>query len=196
MKKMERKREQKRTAILESAQETFRADGYIGANMDTIARKAGVTKQTVYRYFDSKETLFQATLEAQRDSDRSDFLDELDRPDAREALTRFAMGFLMVHMSERHLAGIRLMLSEGPTAPEMTRAYFAVGPQKTHERMAAFLKERFQVEDPEYAIRMLISTLLSMRMNVLVGLHAHPTKEELAEHAKQTVTMFMRLFSC
>ena len=34
--------------------------------MDSIARGAGVTKQTVYRYFSTKEELFQEALEAQR----------------------------------------------------------------------------------------------------------------------------------
>ncbi|MEH0023119.1 MAG: TetR/AcrR family transcriptional regulator [Desulfobacter sp.] len=195
MKKIERKKEQKRTAILTAARETFRTDGYIGAGMDKIAKSAGVTKQTVYRYFPSKEVLFRAALEAQRRETRNPFLDELDRKDTTEALLHFALGFLKTHMSEDHLAGIRLLVSEGPDAPEMTRSYFAVGPEKTEARLAGFLRERFGTRDPEYAVKVLINTLLSMRMGVLVGLTAPPSPEEMHDHAEKTVRIFMRTMS-
>lgn len=195
MKPMEQKKEQKRAAIIQAALETFRSDGYVGTSMDSIANKAGVTKQTVYRYFNSKEVLFQASLEAQRHEVRSLFLDELDRDDARDALLHFAIGFLKVHMAEEHLAGIRLMVAEGPTAPEMTRAHFAQGPRKTEARLGEFITDRFQLDDPEYAIKVLLSTLLSMRMSVLVGLHTPPTQVEMEHHAERTVDIFMQLVS-
>lgn len=195
MKPIERKKEQKREAIVRAAQECFRVDGYIGTSMDSIAQKAGVTKQTVYRYFESKELLFRASLEAQREGSRSSFLEELDREDSREALTRFAIGFLRIHMSEGHLAGIRLLVSEGPSVPEMTRAYYAVGPEKTQGRLAEFLRERFQVEDAEYPIKILVNTLLSMRMAVLIGLRSSPSEQELIIHAEKTVDYVMKMLS-
>ena len=195
MKKMEQKKEQKRSDILRAALDTFLSEGYVGASMDAIAAKAGVTKQTVYRYFDSKERLFQDALEARRESVRSRYLSELDREDAQEALTGFAIGFLNIHMSEEHLAGIRLLVAEGPSAPEMTRAFYAVGPRQTEIRLRRFLEERFRVEDTECAAKMLLSTLLSMRMGVLVGLHPLPSPRAVAEHAERTVRLFIALFS-
>ena len=83
MKKREQQRERKRRAILQADRETFLADGYLGAGMDRIARRAGVTKQTVYRYFKSKEALFTASLEAEREEDGGRYLKELEREDAR-----------------------------------------------------------------------------------------------------------------
>ncbi len=195
MKKVEQKKGEKRRAILNAAQEVFRTDGYTGASMDTIAQHAGVTKQTVYRYFNSKEALFRASLENQREGGTATFLLELERTDTHEALSRFALEFLKIHMSEAHLAGIRLLLSEGPESPEMTRAYFALGPEKTEARLEDFVRERFQTDDPEYAVTFLISTLLSKRMRVLIGLHAAPTPEELANHAERTVAFFMKLMT-
>jgi AcrR family transcriptional regulator len=193
MRKLELKKEQKRGDILRAAQEVFSRSGYLGASMDQIAEQAGVTKQTVYRYFKSKEFLFQACLEAQRAERGESFAEELDREDACEALIRFSLGFLERHLSESHLAGVRLLIAEGPSAPEMTRAFFAVGPKKTQDRLLQFFKARFQVEDPEYVVKMFISTLLSLRMNVLVGLRPVPTKEELALHAKRTVAVCLKL---
>ncbi|QGY39686.1 TetR family transcriptional regulator [Pseudodesulfovibrio cashew] len=195
MTRIEQKKERKREAILRAAWEVFLSEGYLGAGMDRIAKKAGVTKQTVYRYFESKEQLFQACLEARREDNGSEFLKELDREDTRLALSRFAAGFLAHHMSEEHLAGIRLLIAEGPEAPELTRAFYAAGPRDTRTRLARFIEERCHAEDTEYAVRMLLDTLLSMRMGVLVGLHAPPSPEEITEHAGRTVRQFMKLCS-
>ncbi|OIQ49924.1 putative HTH-type transcriptional regulator TtgW [Pseudodesulfovibrio hydrargyri] len=192
MTKMEAKRERNRSAILRAAREVFRSEGYVGAGMDEIARRAGMTKQTVYRYFDSKEALFQASLEVGREEGGNGFLDALAIEDTREALTRFAEGFLKVHMVEEHLASVRLLLSEGPTAPEMTRAYYAVGPKRTEARLAGFLAERLGLDDPEYGVRLLLGGLLSLRMHVLVGLIPPPTPAELAAHARRIVSVFLQ----
>ncbi|XXJ17963.1 TetR/AcrR family transcriptional regulator [Desulfovibrio caledoniensis] len=192
MTKMEAKRERNRSEILRAAREVFRSEGYVGAGMDEIARRSGMTKQTVYRYFDSKEALFQASLEVRRADRGAVFLDALSIEDTREALTRFAESFIEVHMAEEHLASVRLLLSEGPTAPEMTRAYYAVGPKRTETRLAEFLRERLGLDDPEYGVRLLLGGLLSLRMNVLVGLVPPPSEADLAAHARRIVSVFLQ----
>ena len=47
----------KEEQIIESARKLFRKFGFKKVSMDEIAREAGVTKRTVYSYFDSKEDL-------------------------------------------------------------------------------------------------------------------------------------------
>jgi len=193
MTKMEAKRERNRSVILRAARDIFQAQGYVGAGMDDIARLAGMTKQTVYRYFESKEALYKASLEVRREDRGSVFLDALELKDTREALTGFAEGFLEVHMSEEHLASVRLLLSEGPTAPEMTRAYYAVGPKRTEARLAEFLRERFGLDDAKYGVKVLLGALLSLRMHVLVGLVPPPEQADLTAHARRVVDIFMRI---
>ena len=48
----------KHAAILEAATQVFLAKGYLGTSMEEIATMAGVSKQTVYKHFADKETLF------------------------------------------------------------------------------------------------------------------------------------------
>ena len=50
--------ERKRAAILQAASDVFLANGYVGASMDDVAARAGVSKQTLYKHFGDKETLF------------------------------------------------------------------------------------------------------------------------------------------
>lgn len=50
--------ERKRLDILAAAQEEFKEKGFLGASMDSLAKRAEVSKRTVYNHFPSKEILF------------------------------------------------------------------------------------------------------------------------------------------
>ncbi len=54
----------KRAQITQAAAEVFASKGFQGASVDDIAAAAGVSKGTVYGYFENKEELFYATFEA------------------------------------------------------------------------------------------------------------------------------------
>lgn len=54
--------EQKKIAILEAAKEEFVQHGFAAANMNNVCTAAGVSKRTLYRYFESKERLFEEIL--------------------------------------------------------------------------------------------------------------------------------------
>ena len=54
------KKEEKRSAILESASRLFREKGYIGCRMEEIAAAAGTAVANLYVYFPSKLHLFYA----------------------------------------------------------------------------------------------------------------------------------------
>lgn len=55
-------RSNKRQAILDAAIVEFQEHGLYGANMDRIAERAPASKRTVYKYFRTKEELFQAAI--------------------------------------------------------------------------------------------------------------------------------------
>lgn len=54
--------EGKRLAIITAAKEEFIEHGFTGANMDRVCASAEVSKRTLYRYFESKEMLFESVL--------------------------------------------------------------------------------------------------------------------------------------
>jgi len=62
MPRREEKKAESRKRILEAAREVFFLDGFMQANLDEVAEKAGVAKGTLYRYFDSKAELYVAVL--------------------------------------------------------------------------------------------------------------------------------------
>jgi AcrR family transcriptional regulator len=58
----EEKKQISRRKILDAAREVFFRDGFMAANLDEVAQKAGVAKGTLYRYFENKAELYVAVL--------------------------------------------------------------------------------------------------------------------------------------
>jgi AcrR family transcriptional regulator len=52
----------RRTEIVAAAREVFIDQGFAGARTRTIAETAGITEAVLYRYFSSKEEMFQAAI--------------------------------------------------------------------------------------------------------------------------------------
>jgi AcrR family transcriptional regulator len=60
-------KEARRSEILEAAFEEFSKNGYAGASMAAIARRARASKETLYAWFENKETLFNTLLASRLD---------------------------------------------------------------------------------------------------------------------------------
>jgi TetR/AcrR family transcriptional regulator of autoinduction and epiphytic fitness len=116
----EAKREQIRTA----AQRLFLEHGFGGATTDAIAEGAGVSKETLYRYFPSKEELLADVLRhliagISRDGSAvgagGAFIG--DRDDLRGALLDLARRFIDDLMRPEYLALMRVIINETPASP-------------------------------------------------------------------------------
>lgn len=59
-----RRPEARRAEILAAAAEAFGESGFARTKLEDVARRAKVSKGTLYRYFDSKETLFREMVRA------------------------------------------------------------------------------------------------------------------------------------
>src|SRR5690349_7821253 len=58
----QRRKELRRPEILAAALAVFAARGFTAARLDEVATRAGVTKGTLYLYFQNKEALFKALI--------------------------------------------------------------------------------------------------------------------------------------
>src|ERR1700756_2199725 len=55
-----RRKEERAPEILDAALSCFAEKGFAACRMDDIARRAGISKGTIYLYFESKEAVFKA----------------------------------------------------------------------------------------------------------------------------------------
>ena len=63
-KKWERRKDSRPAEILEAAEQEFAEQGFASARIESIAKRAGVAKGTVYLYFKTKEALFEGLVRA------------------------------------------------------------------------------------------------------------------------------------
>lgn len=68
MTKVTRNPQETRQKILASALQEFAQNGYHGARIDRIVKNAGVNKRMVYHYFNDKDGLFTALMQAELDN--------------------------------------------------------------------------------------------------------------------------------
>lgn len=130
----------KRRQILDGARQVFMAAGFDGASMGEIARTAGVSKGTLYVYFDSKEALFEAlTLEEKRGLAEALFRLDVDDPDVAAVLTRLGTTYLIEMVRPEHVAVIRMVIGACEKFPRFGQAFFEAGPAMGVARLTAYL---------------------------------------------------------
>jgi AcrR family transcriptional regulator len=147
----------KRRQIMTGAQEVFLAHGFDGASMGEIARKAGVSKGTLYVYFDSKERLFEAIFEEAclKQAEQTLSLNPNDA-DVEAELARFGCEFIRFLCVPQRLSPLRTIISIADRMPEIGRRFYEFGPARGIAVVKTYLDAQvatgiLQVEDTEVA---------------------------------------------
>lgn len=120
-----RRKDHRPDEIVAAALEEFNLRGFAGASMARIAKGAGVSRATLYLYFENKEALFLAVAEAAmagftRDAARKV---ELDDHTTEETLRALFRQFYAMMTSTKNSALMRILISEGPSMPGLVQAY-------------------------------------------------------------------------
>ena len=192
----------KRRQILKGAQAVFLAQGFDAASMGEIARTAGVSKGTLYVYFDSKEALFQAIAEEQchAQAERVFALEHSDH-DVEGVLTRLGMEFVRFLCQPERVAPVRTIISISERMPEIGRRFYETGPITGMSRVAAYLEAQIaagvlEIEDTEIAAaQFLESCLATLLKPILFGFGTAPTEERIARVVRIAVRMFMAAYA-
>lgn len=123
--KWRRRRDARPGELVAAALEAFADMGYAGTRIEEIARRAGVTVGTIYRYYDGKAALFEAviTQSIAPTLERGESLARRRGDDAELLLRRLVIGWGRL-VCRRPRAGIvKMVVTESATFPELTRAY-------------------------------------------------------------------------
>lgn len=195
----------KRRAILDAATGIFLRGGFLGTNMDEIAARSGVSKQTVYKHFASKEALFVEIVSSMTDEAGDIVRDEVatldDSGDVAEYLLDYACRQLTIVMTPRIMQLRRLVIGEVGRFPELARVLYERGPQRAVAALAALFEELARrgvlaVEDPAMAASHFNWLIMSAPLNqaMLLGDAAIPKPAELRRHAREGVRVFLAAY--
>jgi AcrR family transcriptional regulator len=131
----------KRRQVMEGARTVFTKVGFDGASMNDIARAAGVSKGTLYAYFESKERLFEAMIREDRAKQAERLLDfSHDGDDAEDLLRRFGHRMIDSMVRPEMLQQSRMVISACAKFPNLGRAFYEAGPCYGADRFAEVLK--------------------------------------------------------
>lgn len=112
--------------IIDAAAKVFGESGFARARLEDVAREAGVSKGTVYLYFDGKESLFREMVRAKIVSAVATAEDvaRTYTGSARELLIELVRGYWKL-MREGEMVRIsRLCVSELGCFPELAKFYY------------------------------------------------------------------------
>jgi len=123
--KRERRKDARPRELLDAALALFVEQGFAATKVEDVAKRAGVSKGTLFLYFATKEELFKAVVRENIVGQFSEFNVALDSfTGTTETLMRTFMTAWWHRVGATHSAGIcRLMMSEGRQFPELAEFY-------------------------------------------------------------------------
>lgn len=195
----EKKRQQKRQLLLKVIHDEFCAKGFEGTSLNAIAKKAGVSKPTLYQYFGDKESLFYTVLE----QGRLHLVAPLLRTDLPlvERLWDFSWNYAEFVLREDMLSLARLVLGEATRRPETAKDYHQHGPGKVLEGITRFIESATKsghlvTDHPRQTAQALWSLILSdQRDYFLHHVEERPDTNALKQSITRGLEVFLKAFS-
>jgi AcrR family transcriptional regulator len=137
----------KQDAIREAAQRLFLARGFAGTTTDAITKEAGVSKETLYRYYPGKDAIFadvlgRLTADRPHDSPLAvlESADPASIEELRLVLTTVAERISAFMFQPDYLALVRVTVAEEPRFPELG----ALFRKRVAERVRTEVEELFR----------------------------------------------------
>ncbi len=132
--------------VLRAARTLFLEAGYDGVNLQRVATRAGVSRQTLYNRFGSKEAVFEAMLEQHwaAFADGMQISAETKATSASKALRQVAERILGFIDATDQIAFTRLVVAEASRRPWIAETFYRVGKAPLLRSFVALLR---QLED-------------------------------------------------
>ena len=189
----------KRQQIIRGAQLVFTECGYEGASMSRIAVEAGVSKGTLYNYFDSKSTLFGVLIEQMATVTLANMFQQAhDEDDPAAALHAIALRMIEMILSPGSLVLYRIVVSEASKFPHLATVFWKAGPCRATRYMRAWIDVqvaagRLEVPDPEFAADQFLAlcqTRIATRRRLQIV--SETSEEDIALVAQGAVRLFLK----
>ncbi len=189
----------KREEVLDVASNCFLENGFDGTSINVMARDAGISKESIYRYFGSKEELFKAVVERELEVYRQGMEStEVEHDHSlEEALMHIAEGTLKVLTADRTQALRRLIFHMSANGSTIGKYYYETGPKfayynlkkvfDRHCKNAKFSSDKLA----RYFVSLVLHGIMLERQ---LGVVKRITKKDIHKRAKEAVDDFIEAF--
>lgn len=189
----------KRRQILDGAQAVFATRGFDAASMSDIAAAAGVSKSTLYVYFEDKEHLFVALIQQERAAQTQglfELLEESGHPAA--TLTRFGERLAELITRDVVVRAHRIVIGVAERMPDLGQQFYEGGAKLGAERLADYLaletkQGTLSVTEPYLAAVQFLDLCQSTltRPRLLNAKREPPATAEIERVVASAVALFM-----
>ncbi len=188
----------KKAGIIRAASSLFMKDGFELTSMEAVAKKADVSKLTIYSHFANKEELFKAIIHQR--------CDQQAMPECFMALAHLPVEKALIDLGHRLTSLIfspdslrlqRVMQAEATRHPQIIKIFFEAGPKRVRVAFGELLAEwvrqgKLRVDDIPVATEQYFSLIKGeMHQKALMLLAPKPTARELNKHIRAAVTLFL-----
>ncbi|HEY2033632.1 MAG TPA: TetR/AcrR family transcriptional regulator [Rhizomicrobium sp.] len=153
--------------ILDAALACFAEKGFAAARMDDIAERAGVTKGTIYLYFENKEAVFKALVRESIGVRVTEVLEQVrvSEAPARDILRMMISNVGNIMRTSELVVLPKIILAEAGNFPELARFYREEIIDRGLGAMSGVIargiaRGEFRPVTPEFAARLLIAPVL------------------------------------
>jgi AcrR family transcriptional regulator len=191
----------KRRQVMDGARAVFLSAGFDGASMNDIARAAGVSKGTLYAYFDSKEQLFEALIREERGQQAERLCAfPADPSDPGAQLRGFGRRLVEMMARPETVAQVRVVIAATGKFPRLGQVFYEAGPhygvQKLAARLHAFVESgALEIADTERAARQFIDLCLSgVHKRLLFGVVDSVAPNEIDDAVDAALDVFLKAY--
>jgi AcrR family transcriptional regulator len=191
----------KRRQIMDGARAVFLERGFDAASMGEIARRASVSKGTLYVYFESKEELFVAIFDEERRAQAEQvFSLDAGNNDVEATLRRLGSAFVQYLCQPARISSLRTVMSISLRMPAVGRRFYEAGPATGIARLASYLEAQVAagilvVEDCEIAAAQFLDACQSTLFKPMMFCSAPPPSLSRIEHVVEVaVQAFMAAY--
>ncbi len=156
----------RRSHYITVAFEQFAAHGFHGVTIDELVAAAGGSKATLYRYFASKEDLFEAIIADLTEATVAETsVDELAHLPIEDGLRAIGHATARGALSDQATVLFRLAVGESVRFPQLAQAMFDRGPAVSYGRLRGFIAARvaageIHVDDTQIAAEQFLGGII------------------------------------
>jgi len=191
----------KRRQIVQGARAIFLARGFDAASMSDIARAAGVSKGTLYVYFENKEQLFEAIVheECLVHAEGAFDLDHGNH-DVEAVLARLGNAYVGFLCTAEKASALRTVAAIADRMPEIGRVFYETGPAVGIAKLADYIQAQndagvLGVDDSRVAAAQFLDSCKStLFMPVLFNFGEAPQVDSIKYVVAIAARTFMRAY--
>lgn len=163
----QRRKQDRPTEIINAALEVFIEHGYAASKLDDIAHRAGISKGSLYRYFDSKADLFKemVTQVVIPQIEKAEYTAQEYHGPISPLIKGMVLNWWQT-VGETRICGIpRLVIAEAANFPDLAEFYVNDVIKRGRRLVAGMIARgiesgEFRDVEPEYAARIMISPIV------------------------------------